>query len=116
MQSRCKMLTELKGVPYPLSSSTIGALKPAADNGNQKGIDALAAIASDQSQHGLWFLTADSLGNAAASGNSAAIDALIAMSSDTNQSVRRVVISGLQRAAANQNPKATDALRQMNLQ
>lgn len=99
-----------------LPSSTISALKPAADNGNQKAIDALAAVAADQNQRALWYLAADGLGNAAASGNSAAIDALIAMSGETNQSVRRVVISGLQRASANQNAKATDALRQMSNQ
>jgi RNA polymerase sigma factor (sigma-70 family) len=95
-------------------SSSISALKPAADNGNQKAIDALAAVAADQSQQALWYLTADALRDAAASGNPAATDALIAMSGATNQIVRRVVISSLQGASANQNAKATDALRQMN--
>jgi hypothetical protein len=95
-------------------SSTIGALKPAADNGNEQAIAALAAVASDESQHALWALAAESLGNAAASGNSTAIDALVAMSGDTNQSVQRFVSSGLQRASANQNAKATEALRQIN--
>jgi RNA polymerase sigma factor (sigma-70 family) len=97
-----------------LLSSTISALKPAADNGNQKAIDALAAVATDPSQPALWYLAADGLGNAAASGNPAAIDAFVAISGTTNQNVRRLVISGLQRAAANQNAKAADALRQMN--
>ena len=55
-------------------------------------------------------------GFATASGNSAAIDALIGMSGYTNQNVRRVVISGLQRASANQNATATEALRQMGIQ
>jgi hypothetical protein len=97
-----------------LPSTAIGALKPAADHGNQKAIDALAAVAADPSQHGLWYIAADGLGNAAAAGNPAAIDGLIAMSGDTNEGIRRVVIAGLQQASANQNAKATDALLRMN--
>jgi RNA polymerase sigma factor (sigma-70 family) len=110
-----QILLNPKDYDIPLSN-TIGALKPAADNGNQKAIDALAAVAADQSQRALWYIVASALGNAAASGNPAAIDALIAMSGDTNQGVRSVVIAGLKQASANQNAKATDTLRQMNNQ
>ena len=99
-----------------LLSSTIDALKPTADNGNQKAIDALAAVAANPDQQALRCMAADGLGNAAASGNPGAIDALIAMSRDTNESVRTIVMSGLQRASANQNAKATEALRQMSIQ
>jgi RNA polymerase sigma factor (sigma-70 family) len=79
-------------------------------------IDSLAAVATNPNQQSLWFMAADGLGNAAASGNLVAIDALIAMSADTNTSVRKMVISGLQQASANQNAKATEALRQMSSQ
>jgi hypothetical protein len=99
-----------------LLSSTIDAMKPAADHGNQKAIDALAAVAANPNLQALRFMAADGLGIAAASGNSVAIDGLIAMSGDTNQSVRTIVMSGLQRASANQNAKAAEALRQMNMQ
>lgn len=112
-QVALQILLNPKDYNVPLSG-TIGALKPAADNGNQQAVDALAAVASDQSQHALWAMAADGLANAAASGNSAAIDALIAMSGDTNQNVQRPVLSGLQRAAANQNARATEALRQIS--
>jgi hypothetical protein len=96
-------------------SSAIGALKPAADNGNQKAIDALAGVAANPNQQALWFMAANGLETAAASGNVAAIDALVAMSGATNQSVRVAVMSGLQRAP-NQNAKATEALSQMSIQ
>jgi hypothetical protein len=107
-----QILLNPKNYQIPLSS-TVGALKQAADNGNQKAIDALAAVAANPDQRALWFMAAESLGDAAASGNSSAVDALIGMSGDTNINVRRVVLSGLQRASANQNAKAADALRKM---
>src|SRR5436309_5297466 len=110
-----QILLNPKDYQVPLSS-TIDALKPAADNGNQKAIDALAAVAANPNLQALRFMAADGLGNAAASGNAVAIDALIAMSGDTNQNVRTIVMSGLQRASANQNAKATEALRQMSIQ
>jgi len=97
-----------------LPSGAVGALKPAADHGYQNAIDALAAVAADEGQQALWYMAADGLGKAAGSGNSVAVDALIALSATTNQSVQTAVLSGLTQAAANQNAKAADALRQIN--
>jgi hypothetical protein len=99
-----------------LVSGTIGALKSAAENGTQKAIDALAAVAPDQGKQALWFLVADGLGKAAASGNPVAIDALITLSADTNPSIRAAVISGLQRASTSHNANAAAALRKLNSQ
>ncbi|MDB6029380.1 MAG: polymerase, sigma-24 subunit, subfamily [Verrucomicrobiales bacterium] len=94
-----------------LLSSTVSALKPAADNGNQRAIDALAAVAVDEKQRPLWYMAASSLQKAAASGNSTAVDALVSLSRSTNSSVQRAAVIGLKGAAANQNSKAADALR-----
>jgi hypothetical protein len=99
-----------------LLASTVGALKPAADNGNQKAIESLAAVAQDTNSRALWFMAADGLNKAAGSGNSVAIDALTGLLESTNQSVQRTAISGLKMAAANQNAKATDALRAAGIQ
>jgi hypothetical protein len=94
-----------------LLSSAVGALKPAVDNGNQKAIDALAAVARDTNEQPLWFLAANGLNKAAGSGNPVAIDALIDLLASPNRSVQRAAIAGLKMAAANQNAKATEALR-----
>ena len=99
-----------------LLSGTIGNLQPAADNGNQKAIDALAAIATDQKNQPLWPMTANSLAKAAAAGNTVAIDALISMSSSTNRNIQNAVAEALRGAAANQNAKAAEALRSMGKQ
>ena len=96
-----------------LLSSTIPPLKPAADNGNQAAIDALAAVANDPKSEPLWYMTANSLSQAAVSGNPVAIDALIKMSSCTNRTVQKAVAEGLRGAAANQNAKAAEALSSM---
>ncbi len=60
---------------FPLSSA-VGALGPAAENGNQQAISMLATVLSDQSKVALWHLASQNLQVAAASGNSAAIEAL----------------------------------------
>ncbi|HAO77440.1 MAG TPA: hypothetical protein DCQ92_00415 [Verrucomicrobia subdivision 3 bacterium] len=99
-----------------LLSGTIGTLQPAADNGNQKAIDALAAVATDQKNQPLWPMTANSLAKAAAAGNTMAIDALISMSSSTNRNIQNAVAEALRGAAANQNAKAAEALRSMGKQ
>lgn len=99
-----------------LLSTTISALQPAADKGNQPAIDALAAVANNPKDRALWYLTAESLTKAAAAGNLVAIDALINMSSATNQSIQRAVAQGLRGAAANQNAKAAEALHSMGMQ
>jgi dsDNA-binding SOS-regulon protein len=100
---------EKYGMPL---SSTISHLQPAADNGNQTAIDALAAVAKDQKSEPLWYMTANGLAKAAAAGNPVAIDALVNMSSTTNRNLQNAVAGAL-RGAANQNAKAADALRSM---
>ena len=99
-----------------LLSSTVGSLQLAADNGNQKAIDALAAVANDPKHWPLWLMTANNLTKAAAAGNPVAIDALISMSSSTNRNIQNAVAQALRGAAANQNPKAAEALRSMVIQ
>lgn len=95
-------------------SSVVPALRPAADKGNQQAIDALAVVTRDANQRGLWFMAAQGLEKSAAAGNSVAIDALIGLSASTNWSVRHAALAGLQGAAANQNPKAAEALRALS--
>ncbi|MDR3458034.1 MAG: sigma-70 family RNA polymerase sigma factor [Verrucomicrobiae bacterium] len=97
-------------------SSTVNNLRLAAEAGNQKAIDALAAVAQNPSQKALWLMAADNLAKAAADGNTVAVDALITMSSSTNRNVQRAVANALQGAAANQNVNAAAALRAMNSQ
>jgi hypothetical protein len=99
-----------------LLSGSVGALKPAADKGNQKAIDALAAITTDTANQALWFMAADGLNKAAGAGNPVAIDALIGLLASSNQSVHRAAITELKMAAANQNAKASEALRSMSIQ
>lgn len=64
-----------------LLSSTVGALGPAAESGNQQAIDALAAILKDKTKKPLWQLASFSLQGAADSGNPVAVEALNSMSS-----------------------------------
>jgi hypothetical protein len=98
-----------------LLSSTVGALGPAAENGNQKAIEALAAVAKDGTQKPLWFMAASSLSKAAATGNPLAVDTLIDLAGCTNSNVQRAAVAGLQKAAANQNAKAAEALRSLGV-
>jgi hypothetical protein len=53
------------------------------------------------------------LNQESARGNQNALDALISLASSTRPDVRNAAISGLQRAAANQNAKAAEALRKI---
>ncbi len=96
-----------------LPSGVVGALQPAADQGNQKAIDALAAVANDPKQTPLWYMAAKSLEKSAGSGNAVAIDALIAISASSNTNMQNAALPGLRAAAANQNAKAAEALRSM---
>ena len=100
---------------FPLSSG-VAALRGAADSGNQRAIEALAAVASDGKNVALWYITAQGLETSARAGNPVAIDALVSMSASTNINVRKAVIPGLRAAAAQQNPKAAEALRAMGIQ
>lgn len=99
-----------------LLSSTVSALRPAAEAGNLKAIDALAAVANDNKKQVLWVLVANGLATAAESGNAVAVNGLAAMTVATNQNVRNAIVAGLQRASANQNTKATETLRSMGVQ
>jgi len=100
------------GFPSTSWSSVVGALVPAAENGDERAINALIAVTQDTDHRALWFMAATGLNTAAATGNPAAIDALInlAQIGSTNKSVLNAAMSGLQKAAANQNQKAADAL------
>jgi hypothetical protein len=60
-------------------SGVVGALKPAAENGNQKAIAALASILGDETAKPLWFMASEGLQKAAAAGNAVAINALKSM-------------------------------------
>jgi hypothetical protein len=62
-----------------LLSSTVGALQPAADDGNQKAIDALAAVLKNPAHKALWNMASTALQKSAANGNTVAIDALNSM-------------------------------------
>ena len=99
-----------------LPSGVVGALQPAADAGNQKAIDALAAVTQDSTQQPLWFMAATGLQKAAASGNSVAINSLSGLLSAAEPNARNAAITGLRAAAANQNPAAIQALRSVESQ
>jgi len=94
-----------------LLSSSVGALRAAADSGEQRAIDALSAVTRDPARRALWFMAASGLGKAAGSGNPGAIDALIGLLPQPEPSLRGAVLNGLRTAAANQNPNAAQALR-----
>jgi HEAT repeat protein len=99
-----------------LLSSSVSALGPPAEVGNQKAIDALAAVTRDEKNQALWFLVANGLAPAAESGNPVAVDGLIAMTVSTNLSVRNEVVSALKKASAKGNAKARETLRSMGVQ
>ena len=99
-----------------LLSSSVFALRSAAEAGNQRCIDALAAITKDTKYTALWSAAAGGLTTAAESGNAVAVDALVNISSSTNQSVRNAAIPGLEKAAARQSAKAAEALRVLRTQ
>jgi hypothetical protein len=99
-----------------LLSTTIGALRPAAEAGNERAIDALWKVTQNETQQPLWYMAAESLRNPAASGDPVAIDALVGLTASTNVNVRNAVVSGLRAAASNHNLKASEALRSMGVQ
>ena len=63
-----------------LLSSTVSALGPAAESGNQQAIAALAAVLKDKSKKPLWLSASQGLQGPAAAGNSVALEALNSMS------------------------------------
>jgi RNA polymerase sigma factor (sigma-70 family) len=98
-----------------LLSTTVSALRPAAEAGNQKAIDTLAAVVGDSKNKPLWLMAANGLTKAAGSGNSTAIAALIGLSRGTNSDLKATAARGLEGAADLQNPAAIEALRSLGL-
>jgi hypothetical protein len=103
------------GLDIPLAGR-VQALRPAAEDGNARAIEALAALAQDDEHQALWFMAAEALGNAAQSGDAVAIGALVSFSRSTNQNVMGAVRRGLGAAAANQNATAIEALHRLDAQ
>jgi hypothetical protein len=99
---------EKHGVPL---SGAVSSLKPAAEKGNQKAIEFIAAVTRNPKAHALWFLVADDLRSPAAAGNATAIEALIPLLTDKDPNVRKAATMDLQQAAANNIPKAVSALK-----
>lgn len=93
-----------------LLSGSVGALKAAAENGNQQAIAFLAGVTQNQQDQALWFMAADDLSKAAAAGNPVAIDAMGGLLGASNQSARRVAIAALRQAVNNQDQRAAAAL------
>jgi hypothetical protein len=94
-----------------LLSSAVPALQPAADKGNQRAIDALVAVTTNGQNQPLWFMTIEALRKSAITGNQSATEGLIALMRSDNPNVQRQAFDVLQRAAANHNAKAAEALR-----
>ena len=99
-----------------LRTSTISALKPVAEAGNQRAIDALAAIATDEKAKGLWYLAASGLEKATISGNANAIDAMAIFARSGNVSARKMALLALENAAFKQHSRASEALRTLGYQ
>jgi hypothetical protein len=97
-------------------SSTVSALRPAAENGNPRAIQALAEVAADENARSLWWLTAGGLEKAAISGNITAIDAMALLARSENSSVRKMALMTLEHAALQQHSRAHDALRSLGYQ
>jgi hypothetical protein len=92
------------------NSSTTGALVPAAQNGNVRAIEYLAAVANDPKKQGEWGIVTSGLKKPAAAGNATAIDALAVMGGSENAS-RGPALLALENAAFNKQPRAIEALR-----
>jgi hypothetical protein len=97
-------------------SSCVGALKPAADSGNVRAIGALAGVANDPKQAGLWYMAASGLEKSAIAGNETAIDALAVLGHTENKSIRETALRALETAAFKQHPRAVEALRALGYQ
>jgi hypothetical protein len=99
-----------------LPSTATSALKFAAENGNTRAIEALAAVGSDPKRKAMWYQIAENLQKPAAAGNATAIDALAQLGRAENKYVRQSALLGLEKAAANNQAKAADALRSLGYQ
>jgi RNA polymerase sigma factor (sigma-70 family) len=97
---------------YLLTPTTCtSALKPAAESGNPRAIEALAAVVTDPKKRALWNMVAGSLEKPAATGSATAIDALAMLARAESEQVRRTALLALEKAALNNQAKATEALR-----
>jgi len=99
-----------------LRSSTVSALRPVAEAGNPRAIDALAAVSMDEKSKALWHLAASGLEKATIAGNAAAIDAMTVFARSENVSVRRVALLALENASFQNHSRAVEALRTLGYQ
>lgn len=94
-------------------STTEFALKPLAQNGNARAIEALAAVAKNERRTAMWLMVAESLENAASTGNPTAIEALGLIAKAQNEQTRQTALRALQEAALKQQPQAAETLRRL---
>ena len=99
-----------------LRTSTISALKPAAEVGNQRAIDALAAVTADPKSRGLWYMVASGLEKATIAGNATAIDAMAVIAQSGSDQMRKVALLALENASFQNHPRAAEALRSVGYQ
>ena len=88
-------------------------MKPAADAGNERAIQALAATAADPKHQALWLMAAQGLETAAAAGNPTAIDSLATLAAAQNQVISKEAVLALEAAARKNQPRAEEALRKL---
>jgi hypothetical protein len=93
-------------------SSTVTALKPAADAGNARAIEALANVISQENGRSLWYMAANGLETAAVNGNAVAIDSLARLVMTDEKNARRAAFLALERAAL-KHPLALEALQRL---
>ena len=98
---------------FLVRSSATAALKPAADAGNERAIQALVATAADPKNQPIWYMAAQGLKTAAAAGNATAIDGLAMLAVVQNEHVRKEAVLALEAAARNNQPRAEAALRKL---
>lgn len=93
-----------------------GPLKRVAEAGNQRAIDALAALAADEKSKALWYLAATGLEKATISGNANAIDAMTVFARSGHPTVRKAALLTLENAAFANHSRAVEALRTLGYQ
>ena len=82
-----------------LRSSTISALRGAAQNGNPRAIESLAEVARDPEASALWGHVTQGLQNSAVAGNETAILSMAAIAKSEGKPGRRMALAALQDAA-----------------
>jgi hypothetical protein len=96
-----------------LESSATGALVPAAQSGNVRAIEQLAAVTNDPKKQPLWGFVINGVEKPATAGNATAIDALAVIGRSENKNLRETALRALENAAFNNQPRATEALRNL---